>query len=196
VAAADPWAYCYLLGLYLGDGHIAAWPGRSASLRLTLDACYPTVIAGAKNVIARTAPGAVVRQFHKRGCIVVYASDVVWTVAFPQHGPGRKHMRRIELVGWQRELTAQHPKALVRGLIHSDGCRTVNRFSTRLPSGRVGEYAYPRYFFSNLSEDVRRIFCRHCELLGVRWTQSNPRNISIADRTSVALLDSFVGPKS
>ena len=80
-------------------------------------------------------------------------------------------------------------------LIHSDGCRTTNRFKVKLPSGRVGEYEYPRYFFSNLSEDIRRIFCDHCELLGIRWTQSNPRNISISPRKSVGRLDEFIGPK-
>ena len=40
-----------------------------------------------------------------------------------------------------------------------------------------------------------RIFCEHCELLAIRWTQSNPRNISISHRTSVALMDEFIGPK-
>jgi hypothetical protein len=77
----------------------------------------------------------------------------------------------------------------------TDGCRTTNRFKTKLPSGRVATYEYPRYFFSNLSEDIRRIFCDHCELLGIRWTQSNPRNISISHRESVALMDEFIGPK-
>jgi hypothetical protein len=36
----------------------------------------------------------------------------------------------------------------------------------------------------------------YCERLGIRWTQSNPRNISVSHRTSVALLDSFVPAKS
>jgi hypothetical protein len=40
------------------------------------------------------------------------------------------------------------------------------------------------------------IFCEHCELLGIRWTQSNPRNISVSHRKSVALLDEFIGPKA
>jgi hypothetical protein len=71
----------------------------------------------------------------------------------------------------------------------------MNRFKTKLPSGRVAPYEYPRYFFSNLSDDIRRIFCEHCELLGIRWTQSNPRNISISHRKSVALMDEFIGPK-
>ena len=87
------------------------------------------------------------------------------------------------------------PEPFLRGLIHSDGCRTVNRFKTKLPSGRVAEYAYPRYFFSDQSADIRGLFCEFCERLGVRWTQSNPRNISVSHRRSVALLDEFVGPK-
>jgi hypothetical protein len=118
-----------------------------------------------------------------------------WRELFPQHGPGRKHKRPIVLVPWQREIVERHPWPFLRGLIHSDGCRTLNRFKTRLPSGRIAEYAYPRYFFSNLSADIRRLFCETCDRLGLRWTQSNPRNISIAHRASVALLDENVGPK-
>jgi hypothetical protein len=131
-----------------------------------------------------------------RRLVILQVSHPVWIPAFPQHGPGRKHKRTIELLPWQRELTTRYPEMLLRGLIHSDGCRTINRFRTLLLSGRVAEYEYPRYFFSNLSADIRRIFTDHCELLGIRWTQSNPRNISISHRYSVALLDSFVGPKT
>lgn len=87
------------------------------------------------------------------------------------------------------------PEAFLRGLIHSDGCRSVNRFKTKLPSGRVAEYAYPRYFFSNLSVDIRHFFCEYCDLLGIRWTQSNHRNISVSHRPSVERLDEFIGPK-
>jgi hypothetical protein len=115
--------------------------------------------------------------------------------AFPQHGRGKKHERRIELVPWQREITRAYPRELLRGLIHSDGCRTVNRFAVDLPVGGRRTYAYGRYFFSNLSADIRRIFTEHCDLLGIRWSQSNPRNISVSHRASVALLDEFVGAK-
>ena len=115
--------------------------------------------------------------------------------AFPQHGPGRKHERPIVLEPWQREIVDAFPREFLRGLIHSDGCRTVNRFKTKLPSGRVAEYAYPRYFFSNLSADIRGLFCEYCDRLGIRWTQSNHRNISVSHRHSVAALDEFIGPK-
>ena len=97
---------------------------------------------------------------------------------------------------WQREIVDRHPQEFLRGLLHSDGCRTINRFKTKLPSGRVAEYAYPRWFFSNRSDDIRGLFCEYCERLGIRWTQSNPRNISVSHRDSVALLDSFVPAKS
>ena len=82
----------------------------------------------------------------------------------------------------------------LRGLLHSDGSRVLNRFKVRLRS-RQREYAYPRYFFTNLSDDIRGLFCVSCEQLGIRWTQSSYKNISVANRRSVALLDDFVGPK-
>lgn len=190
--------YAYLVGLYLGDGCIWGTGPRSWRLAIYCDGRYPELLDEVEAAIATCASGAPVRRNRRprAATVVVLASSSHWPAAFPQHGPGRKHYRRIELANWQREITAEHPQALLRGLIHSDGCRTENRFKTKLPSGRVAEYSYPRYFFSNLSADIRGIFCEHCDLLGIRWTQSNHRNISISDRDSVALLDSFVGPKS
>jgi hypothetical protein len=99
------------------------------------------------------------------------------------------------LADWQLELTHAHPGSLIRGLIHSDGCRVINRFKTKLPSGRVADYSYVRYFFSNLSRDIRDIFTEHCELLGIRVTQSNHRNLTVSHRHSVAILEEIVGPK-
>ena len=60
----------------------------------------------------------------------------------------------------------------------------------------MAEYAYPRYFFSNLSPDIRGLFTRTCDELGLRWTLSNPRNVSVAHRDSVARLDEWIGPKA
>lgn len=189
----DPAAYAYLLGLYLGDGCL----GRNGSpLMIALDARYPKIVSAAEAAIEATVPGIATHRYRPiENLVRVVASSPVWRDAFPQHGVGRKHERPIELVDWQREITTSRPRELLRGLIHSDGCRTMNRFKTKLPSGRVAAYEYPRYFFSNLSEDIRRIFCEHCEVLGIRWTQSNSRNISISHRKSVALMDEFIGPK-
>jgi hypothetical protein len=196
----DAWSYSYLLGIYLGDG----WLGRSKPranpyLAVSLDAAYPDVVDEVVCAIGITTMAhrpVTMRRHPASNCVIVRAASPFWLEAFPQHGPGKKHERAIRLMPWQREILDRQPEQFLRGLIHSDGCRTVNRFKTRLPSGRVAEYEYVRYFFSNLSEDIRGLFCEYCEKLGIRWTQSNPRNISVAHRDSVARLESFVGSKS
>lgn len=194
----DEPAYCYLLGCYLGDGHLIHRPPNAWSLRVACDRRYPAVIEEILSAMTRTFPEARPTQRAVSGSAseVLHISHQAVGRAFPQHGRGRKHLRPITLADWQLELTHQHPQRFLRGLVHSDGCRTTNRFRTKLPSGRVAEYEYARYFFSNLSDDIRRIFVEHCELLGVRVTQSNARNLSVSHKRSVALLDSFIGPKA
>jgi len=129
------------------------------------------------------------------GCVEISAFSKHWPCLFPQHGPGRKHARRIELAPWQRPIVAVHPKALVRGLIHSDGNRHFNEVTRKLPSGPK-RYRYSRYMFTNASTDILGIFTEALDTLGVHWTQTTPRTISVARRPDVAFLDTFVGPKS
>ena len=193
---ADRYSYSYLLGLYLGDGYLGS-AGRRRAAPYYLDALYPELIDDCWAAMKLVLPGCRPRQYPTPNrCVRVCAGSPRWVDAFPQHGPGRKHERPIVLEPWQREIVDGFPREFLRGLIHSDGCRTVNRFKTKLPSGRVGEYAYPRYFFSNLSADIRGLFCEYCDRLGIRWTQSNHRNISVSHRHSVAALDEFIGPKT
>jgi transcriptional regulator with XRE-family HTH domain len=192
----DERAFSYLLGIYLGDGWVGR-TGRSWNLQVVLDLSYPDIVREVAGAIAQVSEARVRTLMRtKKSSVVIQSSGKDWRNLFPQHGPGKKHERKIELVDWQLEITRVHTRKFIRGLIHSDGSRCINRFSVRLPSGRIGRYAYPRYFFTNYSADIRAIFCEHCDLLGIRWSQSNPRNISISHRDSVALLDSFVGPKS
>jgi hypothetical protein len=113
-----------------------------------------------------------------------------WPCLFPQHGPGRKHERRIALVPWQQQLVDAHPKQLVRGLIHSDGSRHINRIKHPKRT-----YEYARYEFTNRSDDIRRIFCAACDQIGAQWRVMNRESISVARRASVARLDEFIGPK-
>jgi hypothetical protein len=56
-------------------------------------------------------------------------------------------------------------------------------------------YEYPRYFFTNASDDIRRLFTDALDRLGIASKQSNTRVISVARRDAVARLDEFVGPK-
>ncbi|HUA46094.1 MAG TPA: hypothetical protein VMA77_12745 [Solirubrobacteraceae bacterium] len=189
-------AYCYLLGAYLGDGTVHTRKG--IALNIVNDRRYPGVSREILGAMARTFPGRSPRVHPSSTgeSDILCISHPAVVRAFPQHGVGRKHLRPIVLADWQLELTRAYPASLVRGLIHSDGCRVVNRFKTKLPSGRVAEYSYVRYFFSNLSSDIRQIFRDHCELLGIRVTQSNHRNLTVAHRRSVAILEEVVGPKT
>jgi hypothetical protein len=193
----DPYSYSWLLGFYLGDGNISSPKPGHFQLRVTLDAIFPEIVDDCVAAIALTAleSRVTVRRHRTSRAFVVACSSKRWAEFIPQHGPGRKHKRPIRLEEWQREILDRHPEPFLRGLIQSDGCRTINRFKVKLPSGRVGDYAYPRYFFSNLSADIRGLFCEYCDKLDIRWTQSNHRNISVSHRDSVARLDEFIGPK-
>jgi hypothetical protein len=180
-------AYPYLLGLYLGDGCIAACPRNVYKLRIACAARYPELIRQCELAMAEVLPNKVGRiRKTNEGCWEVYSFSKHWPCLFPQHGPGRKHERRIELTPWQQELVDLDLRPLVRGLLHSDGCRVLNG---------VNGTPYPRYHFSNVSADIRGIFGRACDQLGIEWRPNNPWSLSVARRASVALLDEFVGPK-
>jgi len=187
-----PPAYAYLLGLYLGDGCISQNRRGVYRLRITLDLRYPGIIAACRDAMAVVLPASRASvQFRRDGqCVEVYSSSKHWPCLLPQHGSGPKHMRLISLTGWQRRICNQYPELLLRGLIHSDGCRVINRVW-----GGAKRYAYPRYEFSNRSPEIRRIFCDYCDALGIAWTQMKPTDISVARREAVAKLDGFVGPK-
>jgi hypothetical protein len=181
-------AYAYLLGFYLGDGCLSRGRRDVFRLRITTDSRYPRIIAECAAAMQTVMPeNRVSIQKKPFRAVEIGCSSKRWPLLFPQHGPGRKHERRIVLERWQEEIVARHPRELLRGLIHSDGCRVLNR---------VNGTCYPRYFFTQVSDDIRRLFCAACRQLGVRYTWSNCKTVSVARAPSVALLDSFVGPKA
>ena len=89
------------------------------------------------------------------------------------------------LAEWQVGLVDRHPQQLLRGLIHSDGCRFINTGTN---------WRNPRYSFSNRSDDIRRIFGDACERLGVRYTEC-PHKVYVSRKADVARLDEFIGAK-
>lgn len=182
--------YAYLLGLYLGDGYIVA-VGRAFQLRIYLDVRYPGIVAAAADAVRALRPRRPVALVPREGCVAVSAYWKHWPCVFPQHGPGRKHERAIVLAPWQRALVDAHPRALLRGLVHSDGWRGTNRVTA---GGR--RYEYPRYNFDNRSDDIRRIFCDACDAVGIEWRRMSATTISVARRESVRRMDEFVGPKA
>jgi hypothetical protein len=117
-----------------------------------------------------------------------------WPCLFPQHGPGHKHERPIVLEPWQAAIVEQHPGRFLRGLFHSDGCRITN-WTERLVAGERKRYEYPRYFFSNRSEDILPVV-RVGAGPARRRASSFERLEHLRRTASVATLDEHVGPKS
>lgn len=181
-------AYSYLLGFYLGDGWLSRYQRDVYGLRIVTDARYRRIIAECAAAMQAVMPeNRVSIQKRPNRAVEIRCSSKRWPLLFPQHGPGRKHERRIVLEPWQEAIVAHHPWQLLRGLIHSDGCRVPNRVNGR---------DYPRYFFTQVSDDIRRLFSDTCRRVGVEYTWSNARTVSIARAPSVALLDAHIGPKA
>ncbi|MFE1789247.1 helix-turn-helix domain-containing protein [Streptomyces sp. NPDC059525] len=189
----DRRAYAYLLGLYLGDGHIISKP-KQHHLSVFCDAAHSGLIDAVEQAMRHVMPLPHISRRARGGCVEVKSYTQHWVCLFPQHGPGKKHERQIALEEWQQEIVDAHPWEFIRGLIHSDGCRTIN-WTVR--NGK--RYEYPRYFFTNKSDDIRRLCTDTLAKVGVQWTVlargSDPFNVSIARKESVALMDAHVGPK-
>jgi hypothetical protein len=181
-----PAGYVYLLGIYLGDGCLSQHPRGVFKLRVALDLAYPGIIAESRrSMLAVLPPNHATGIAERKGCVDLYAYWKSWPCLLPQHGPGKKHDRAIVLAEWQVGLVDRHPQQLLRGLIHSDGCRFINTGTN---------WRNPRYSFSNRSDDIRRIFGDACERLGVRYTEC-PHKVYVSRKADVARLDEFIGAK-
>jgi len=191
-ATPDLAAYAHLLGLYLGDGCISDLRRGVQVLRIACCDDYPRLIDECEASMGAVRPGAVSRV-QAQGCQYVVGYWKHWSCVFPQHGAGRKHEREIVLAPWQQEIVDEHPGMLLRGLFHSDGCRVQN-----WAIGANGQRyeGYPRYLFSNVSQDIIGICCAALDRVGVSYTRPRRDTVSVARRAGVAVLDEHVGPKS
>ncbi|MFC8449733.1 helix-turn-helix domain-containing protein [Kitasatospora sp. NPDC057223] len=192
-------AYSYLLGLYLGDGHIIQpKQHRVPNLAVTCDDNWPGIMNSVEEAMRQVLPNNSPCRVRRIGChdVKVYSKHL--PCYFPQHGPGKKHERLIALEPWQQHIVDAHPWELLRGLIHSDGCRITN-WATRTVDGVVRRHEYPRYFFTNTSADIVRIFTGTLDAVGVEWKTTRRAgdavNVSVARRASVALMDEHIGAK-
>jgi hypothetical protein len=148
-----------------------------------------------ENVVGQITPGPSGWSERSDSLIVlsIYSSHL--NCLFPQHGPGRKHVRRIELEHWQTLLLDAAPWGFIRGCIRSDGCAFINRTDIH----RGEPYEYLSYDFSNKSKDIVDLFIDACNRVSVftrvtcgrtgRWS------VRINRRTSVALMLEHVGLK-
>ncbi|MEL6406200.1 MAG: helix-turn-helix domain-containing protein [Chloroflexota bacterium] len=178
-------AYAYVLGMYLGDGYIATHP-RTYRLRVFLDARYPLIIRELKKCIKILAPENKQQSYTRDGCVEIGVYSNHWVEMFPQHGKGAKHERYITLEKWQQDIIDEFPIAFLRGLIHSDGTRI---------EPVINDTIYPRYQFSNVSGDIRNLFCDTLDKLEINWTYWGIA-VAVARRDDVAFLDKHIGPKA
>lgn len=157
-------------------------------MRIVLDSKYPAIIEKCRQAINSVMCGQEAAVLHRADhSVEVSMYSKHWPCLFPQHGPGKKHHRTITLEQWQLELVARAPKDLIRGLIHSDGCRVV--------ANDRGVKSV-RYHFTNFSEDILGIFTDTLDRLGIPWTRPTRRMVAIYRKAATARLDQFVGPKT
>lgn len=193
-----PEDYAELLGLYLGDGCISRGP-RAYRLRIALDAKYPGIIEETRKLLARCFPENsvdVIRKHVTGKCVNVSTYSKHLPCLFPQHGPGPKHRRNIELEAWQVDHVETAPWAFLKGCIRSDGYVFINRTDIY----REQPYEYVSYGFSNMSKEIVDLFCSTCSLVGIRTRVNRTKNglwdVRIYQRASVALLLEHIGRKS
>jgi hypothetical protein len=187
-------AYAYLLGLYLGDGCLTRQRKDVYLLSIACCDAWPGLITAAKDAARQVMPSSAVFSRQRIGMTEVKSTSKHWPCLFPQHGPGMKHTRKIELAEWQEVIVDRYPGDFVRGLIHSDGYRGMNRVRRVLADGEHW-YEYPRYLFVNMSKDILQLCGQTLDKLDVEWRFSKPTTISVAQKEAVARLDAFVGPK-
>ena len=181
-------AYAYVLGIYLGDGHIANTRRPNVKrMMVYLDKKYPKIIRRCVDMIETILPNNSAKAVNRPTWVYVSCVSKYWYELIPQHGVGKKHERAIILDDWQKTIVELFPLEFFRGLYHSDGSRSQN-----IVNGKD----YPRYFFCNKSADIRQLFIGAVEKLGLQWTQTNEINIAISHREDVAWLDEHVGAKA
>lgn len=190
--------YSFLLGAYLGDGHIIKTKnGRTHKLSISNNEIDCKVIAEQVDCLKKLLPNNSVSTRNKSfgTCVDVIVHSKLLPLLFPQHGKGKKHERPIILEGWQKSILDLHPKHFLKGLFWSDGCRYIHR---------QGKYSYLMYNFVNCSKEIKDLCGYYLKSIGVKFREhsTDPKNpkhskkytITIPNSSAV-ILEDFVGPK-
>lgn len=187
-------SYSYLLGLYLGDGHIVERKNRKDNFyfRIFQDSKYVNLIQYCRQQLEVLFPKNKTRLLNQNNCTVIIIAKKNLPHWFPQHGPGKKHNRDIILEKWQEEILEKYSKDFIKGLIHSDGSRYTQT---------QGKYISIFYNFTNLSKDIMNLFQKYLDKLDIKYTsrvKTNGKQLmcEIRRKKEVLKLDEFIGPKS
>ncbi len=174
---------------------------RAPSLSIACAEVHPGLVEECVQAMRGVFPNNSVCKVRRKGCWEVKLYSLHMWCLFPPARPRQKSTSAASPsnLGSRRSSTRTPPGSSSGGLIHSDGCRITN-WTTRLVGGERKRYEYPRYFFTNVSDDIRQLFTGTLDKLGIEWTHCTrngnpPYNISVAKKASVALMDAHVGPK-
>jgi hypothetical protein len=155
-APLDAAAYAELFGWYLGDGWLENHRNRGVfALHIFNDARYVELNARIVELMRTVKPGARPHIRSITGAVNITVNWRHWPCLLPQHGPGRKHDRKLTLESWQQNVVDEHPAAFLRGLFHSDGCR-VDNWATREVAGETKRYEYGRWQFVTTRRTSKR----------------------------------------
>lgn len=194
-AELDTRSYAELFGWYLGDGWISRQRRGVSGLHVVNDAKYVKANERLKDLMRAVKPHSLPHARRAPGCLITTVSWKHWPCLFPQHGAGRKHERRLGMQPWQWAIVEAYPGDFLRGLFHSDGCLSQNTVYKDLLAGRKS-YLYPRWQFSNASEEILGWCGDALDLVDVAWRRSNTRVISVSRRADVARLTALIGEKA
>lgn len=77
-------------------------------LRIACADVWPGLREECKRAVSPMRPANMVGAVQSDGCSFVVCSSRHWPCLLPQHGPGKKQDRVIELQPWQRVITGRH----------------------------------------------------------------------------------------
>lgn len=141
--------YSYILGMYLGDGHIIQLKNKRAyRLSLFNNAFQDRVIELCSTSLSYILPSNKVTVYKVPTCnlVKVYVHNKMLPTILPQHDFGKKHDRSVKLLDWQ--LKYLNTSKMLAGLFHSDGTFYTYK-------------GYYFYSFTNCSLDILDI-CKMC----------------------------------
>lgn len=175
-------AYSFLLAIYLCDGYVCKYKTlRAPSLRMFNDSRYPINIQEWANKAKIIFPNNSIKIFKKKSSnsceILLYSKKIL--DLFPQHGPGKKHSRKLNFENWQMQIVKEYPEEFIRACIQSDGCIYHQKLKN-------GNYSYKRYNFVNKSEDIMNLFAYALSVLGIikEKTFNKSRNLFVVQNFS------------
>ena len=186
ISNIDPISYSYILGVYLGDGHIDKMK-RTYRLRIALDSRQDLVIEECAKNLEILFPSNKIKidKIKNTNSVIIKVYSSCLPTIFPQYGKGAKHNRNIILTDEQEKIIINDK--LMLGLFHTDG-------SFFVVNGK-----YPRYQFTNKSKQILDIFGKCLIYYGItpkiRKRKNGVYDIQIQNRKDFDKLYDVLGEK-